>query len=119
MEYVDGTDLSQIWFDLKEGEIISLMDQIAKLESIMMSISFPAGGSIYYAGDLKELSGSEGVPLEGEIEGMSLEKRRLCIGPDVSPPLWYGRREQLEVFRGPCTSHFSYPFCLFLINRRT
>ena len=119
MEYVDGTDLSQIWFDLKEGEIISLMDQIAKLESIMMSISFPAGGSIYYAGDLKELSGSEGVPLEGKIEGMSLEKRRLCIGPDVSPPLWYGRREQLEVFRGPCTSHFSYPFCLFLINRRT
>lgn len=26
MEYVEGTDLSQIWFDLKEDEIISLMD---------------------------------------------------------------------------------------------
>jgi len=118
MEYVDDIDLSQIWFDLKEGEIISLMDQIAKLESTMMSISFPAGGSIYYARDLKELSGSEGVPLEGKIEGMSLEKWRFCIGPDVSPPLWYGRRAQLDVFRGPCTSHFSYLFCLFSINRR-
>ncbi|KAF8259802.1 kinase-like domain-containing protein [Lactarius quietus] len=108
MEYVEGTDLSQIWFDLKEDQIISLMDQLAKLESTMMSISFPAGGSIYYARDLKELSGNEGIPLEEEsipldeqIESISLEKERFCIGPDVSPPLWYGRREQLEVFRGP------------------
>ena len=98
MEYVEGTDLSQIWFDLKKDEIISLMDQLAKVESVMMSISFPAGGSIYYARDLKELSGNEGI---------SLEKERFCIGPDLSVPLWYGRREQLNVFRGPCTSHFS------------
>ncbi|KAJ4464581.1 kinase-like domain-containing protein, partial [Lentinula aciculospora] len=91
MEYVDGIDLSQIWFDLRKDEVISLMDQLAKVESIMMSISFPAGGSIYYARDLKNLSGNEGIPLE---EGF-------CIGPDVSVPLWYGRREQLDVFRGP------------------
>ncbi|TFY73597.1 hypothetical protein EWM64_g10415 [Hericium alpestre] len=110
MEYVEGTDLSQIWFDLKADEIKSLMSQLAKVESTMMSISFPAGGSIYYARDLKELSGNEGIPLEEENEGIpldeqiksiSLEKERFCIGPDVSVPLWYGRREQLDVFRGP------------------
>ncbi|PPQ88103.1 hypothetical protein CVT25_014400 [Psilocybe cyanescens] len=127
MEYVEGTDLSQIWFDLKSDEIISLMDQLAKVESTMMSISFPAGGSIYYTRDLKELSGNEGIPLEEnedilldeQIKGISLkegnkgglfeeggesislEKERFCIGPDVSVPLWYGRREQLDVFRGP------------------
>lgn len=126
MQYVEGADLSQIWFELKEDEIISFMDQLVKFESIMMSISFPAGGSIYYAKDLKELSGNEGIPLEEEnesfpldeqAESISLEKERFCIGPDVSPPLWYGRREQLNVFRGPCTSHFSYLFCLFLTNR--
>jgi hypothetical protein len=117
MQYVEGADLSQIWFELKEDEIISLMDQLAKVESTMMSISFPAGGSIYYARDLKELSGNEGIPLDGQIESISLEKERFCIGPDVSPPLWYGRREQLDVFRGPCTSHFSPLFCLFLTNR--
>jgi aminoglycoside phosphotransferase (APT) family kinase protein len=126
MEYAEGVDLSQIWFDLKEDEIISLKDQLAKVESTMMSISFPAGGSIYYARDLKELSGNEGIPLEEDnegipldeqIESISLEKVRFCIGPDVSVPLWYGRREQLDVFRGPCTSHFSYLFGLFLINR--
>ncbi|KAL5486270.1 hypothetical protein ACEPAI_7316 [Sanghuangporus weigelae] len=110
MEYAEGIDLSQIWFDLKEDEIISLMDQLVKVESTMMSISFPAGGSIYYTRDLKELSGNEGIPLEEDnegipldeqIESISLEKERFCIGPDVSVPLWYGRREQLDVFRGP------------------
>ena len=111
MEYVEGTDLSQIWFDLKKDEIISLMDQLAKVESVMMSISFPAGGSIYYARDLKELSGNEGIPLDEQIESVSLEKERFCIGPDLSVPLWYGRREQLNVFRGPCTSHFSSFTC--------
>lgn len=120
MEYVEGVDLSQIWFDLKGDEIISLMDQLAKFESTMMSISFPAGGSIYYARDLKELSGNEGIPLDEQIESIfSLEKERFCIGPDVSVPLWYGRREQLDVFRGPCTSHFSYLFCLLPIQSMT
>ena len=109
--YVEGTELSQIWFDLKKDEIISLMDQLAKVESIMMSISFPAGGSIYYARDLKNLSGN---PLDEQIESISLEKERLCIGTDISVSLWYGRREKLDVFRGPCTPHFS---CLFLTNR--
>lgn len=121
MEYVEGTDLSEIWFDLHEDEVISLMDQISKLESAMMTISFPAGGSIYYATDLKELSGEEGVPLDGRVseqaESNPLEKERFCIGPDVGMPLWYGRRECLDVFRGPWMSHFSCLFCLFITHR--
>ena len=134
MEYVEGTDLSDVWFNLEKDEIDSFMDQLAKLESIMMSISFPAGGSIYYARDLNQLSGSEGgnqgvpfgeqtgsISLEEENEGISLDeqakriplqKERFCVGPDVSIPLWYGRREQMGASRGPCTSHFSYLFCL-------
>jgi hypothetical protein len=143
IEYVEGTDLSEVWFNLEKKEIDSFMDQLAKLESIMMSISFPAGGSIYYATDLKELSGSEGIPLEREYKDILLhkqvgsislkeenkgipldeqakpippQKERFCLGPDVSIPLWYGKREHMDSFRGPCTSHFSYPFCLPLTN---
>ncbi|CCM01419.1 uncharacterized protein FIBRA_03470 [Fibroporia radiculosa] len=102
MEYVsEGIELSQIWFHLEEDGIISLMDQPAKLEFTMMPIAFPAGGSIYYIRDLKELSGKEGIPLNEQIESASLEKERFCLGPDVSVPLWYGRREQLDAFRGP------------------
>ncbi|KAK7048963.1 hypothetical protein R3P38DRAFT_3388160 [Favolaschia claudopus] len=83
MEYMKGTDLSQIWSGLERDEIKSLVDQLVKLEHITMSI---ASGSIYYTRDLMELA------LEGD---------RFCIGPDVSIPLWYGQREWLEVFRGP------------------
>ena len=52
--------------------LVSLMDQLAKIESTMMS--FPAGGSIYYARsrDLEELSVNEGIMLEHEIESISL-----------------------------------------------
>lgn len=125
MEYVEGTDLSEVWFSLEKKEIDSFMDQLAKLESVMMSISFPAGGSIYYATDLYQLSGSEGIPLEEENEGIPLDeqakriplqKKRFCLGPDVSIPLWYGRREEMGSFRGPCTSHFSHLCFLSLTN---
>ena len=143
IEYVEGTDSSQVWFNLEKEEIDSLMDQLAKLESIMMSISCPEGGSIYYATDLKQLSGSECIPLEVENQDILLheqvgsislreenkgipldeqakpipsQKERFCLGPDVSIPLWYGKREQMDILRGPCTSHFSHLFCLPLTN---
>ncbi|KAG6855653.1 hypothetical protein H0H87_012547, partial [Tephrocybe sp. NHM501043] len=101
MEYVKGTDLSQIWSSFKDDEIASLMGQLAKFELAMMSISFPAGGSIYYARDLIELSGNQGIPLDEQFKSSALQEGRFCIGPDVSIPLWYGRREHLNVFRGP------------------
>ena len=125
MEYIEGIDLGDVWFNLEKDDIDSFMDQLAKLESIMMSISFPAGGSIYYARDLKQLSGSEGIPLEGEDQDISLDeqakciplqKEQFCVGPDVSLPLWYGRREEMDAFRGPCMSHFSYFSYLFLTD---
>ena len=48
MEFVRGTSLTKTWFDLREEVIISVSYQLAKLESKMMSIAFPAGGSLYY-----------------------------------------------------------------------
>ena len=58
-----------------------------------MSIPFPAGGSLYYSKGLEMVAGSPGIPLEDE---------RFCVGPDTRVPLWYGRRAQLDVSRGPC-----------------
>ena len=92
MEFVRGTNLSDIWNDLEEKDIISVSRQLAKLESKMMSITFPAGGSLYYTKDL-EVAGRPGILLEDE---------RFSIGPDTRLPLWYGRRSQLDIDRGPC-----------------
>jgi len=94
MEFVDGTKLSDIWFDLGEREVESVVRQLVQLETKMMSVSFPAGGSLYYVQDLERVAGKPGIPLKDE---------RFCIGPDVRLPLWYGRRSLLDVDRGPCT----------------
>ena len=126
IEYTECTDLSEIWFNLERKEIDLFIDQLAKLKSIIMSISFPADGSIYYATNLKQLSGREGIPLEGENQdvplheqvrstshkeenkGISLDnhakpilepqKKCFCLGPEVLKPLWYGKWEQMDSF---------------------
>lgn len=93
MQFVEGTKLSDMWNDLGEAEIDSVMRQLVQLEAKMLSIDFPAGGSLYYQEDLKKLVGSPGIPLK---DG------RFCVGPDTTFELWYGRRSQLDIDRGPC-----------------
>ncbi|CDO75873.1 hypothetical protein BN946_scf184672.g6 [Trametes cinnabarina] len=64
MEYVDGTNLSDVWFDLNEREISSVMRQLVQLEVKMMGNTFPTGGGLYYASDLEKLDMGPGIPLE-------------------------------------------------------
>ena len=99
MEFIRGTKLSDVWLQLGDSDIISIVRQLAQLESQMMSISFPAGGSLYYAHDLEKMAGKDAVPLKD---------KRFCIGPDTRLPMWYGRRSQLDVDRGPCTPHSTF-----------
>jgi len=76
----------------------------------MMSIPFPAGGSLYHTNDLeKKVAGRTGIRLNDE---------RFCVGPDARLHMWYGRRSQLDVNRGPCTplSAFSFVELLELIE---
>lgn len=94
MEFVRGTKLTDVWPDLKDSEIVAILRQIVQLESHMMSIPFPASGSLYYAQDLQKLT---------EVPGIQLKNEPYCVGPDVRLRLWYGRRLQLDVYRGPCT----------------
>ncbi|KAI0636658.1 protein kinase subdomain-containing protein PKL CAK Fmp29 [Trametes polyzona] len=96
MEYVEGVNLGDIWFGLEGEDVFSdLFGQLAVLEAKMMSIPFPAGGSLYFASDLANAPGR--VPA-----GIALnDKQRYCVGPDMHHDLWYGRRLMLEVNRGP------------------
>ncbi|KAH8916403.1 hypothetical protein BT69DRAFT_1228530 [Atractiella rhizophila] len=95
MEFVKGTKLTDLWMQLKEADLASVLLQLVKLESHIMSIPFPAGGSLYYVDDLEKLAWEKtGIP-------MSLKGEHFCIGPDVRLHMWYGRRSQLDVNRGP------------------
>lgn len=91
MEFVRGTKLSDVWAELDDPDIASVLRQLVQLESRMMSIPFPAGGSLYYTDDL-EKAGRTGVPLNDA---------HFCVGPYVRVCMWYGRRAQLDVDRGP------------------
>ncbi|KAH6888910.1 kinase-like domain-containing protein [Coprinopsis sp. MPI-PUGE-AT-0042] len=92
MEYVQGSSLIDVWRGLKDEEVVDVIRQITQLEVRMMRMSFPAGGSLYFGEDLEKV-GMNGVPVSGD--------ERFCVGPDTRVPLWYGRRAQLEVDRGP------------------
>lgn len=102
MEHVGGMDLIAEWPNLKEDDIIAFTYHLAHFEKFMMAIPFPAGGSIFYDKDLKKLSGADGVPIitnHMKLKGVS----GFCVGPDLSMPLWSGRREHMDIFRGPYT----------------
>ena len=60
MEFMRGTKLSDMWLKLEEPDIVSVLRQLAQLESRMMSIPFPAGGSLYYTNDLEKVAGKTG-----------------------------------------------------------
>ncbi|KAI0030598.1 kinase-like domain-containing protein [Vararia minispora EC-137] len=92
MEFVQGSKLSDVWRSLGDEEVISVIRQLTQLESRMMSLSFPAGGSLYFTKDLDGVASGLGV---------LLDDARFCVGPDTRLPLWFGRRARLDVDRGP------------------
>jgi hypothetical protein len=88
MEFVQGSKLSEVWRSIDDQEVNSVVRQLTRLESRMMSLSFPAGGSVYFTKDLEKVATGLGIPLDD---------KRFCVGPDMRLPLWYGRREKLDV----------------------
>ena len=99
MEFVQGSKLSDVWPSLGDEEVISVVRQLTQLEARMMSLQFPAGGSLYFTEDLERVAKGLGVPLED---------KRFSVGPDTKLALWYGRRAELEVNRGPCMPFPAY-----------
>jgi hypothetical protein len=106
MEYVRGTSLNDIWSTLELEEARHVLQQLDELESKVLSLSFSAGGSIYYPHDLDGLVARR--------KPIPLEDGRFCVGPDVNPIYWHGRRSQLDVDRGPCTLPFYFQPTLLL-----
>ncbi|KAJ7628353.1 hypothetical protein FB45DRAFT_979333 [Roridomyces roridus] len=102
MEFVKGTKFADVWLQLKEADLASVLRQLVKLESLMMSIPFPAGGSLYFADDLEKIAGEKtGIP-------MWLNGERFCIGPDVRVHMWYGRQSQLDALAAAALKEITY-----------
>jgi Protein of unknown function (DUF1679) len=101
MEFVQGSKLSEVWPSLDDQEVISIVRQLTQIESQMISLSFPTGESLYFTKDLEKVTPGLGIPLND---------KRFCVGPDMRLPLWYGRRAEPDVNRGPCTPFLPFHY---------
>ncbi|KAH6888914.1 kinase-like domain-containing protein [Coprinopsis sp. MPI-PUGE-AT-0042] len=99
MEYVEGRSLNDVWSDLEDKEIVDVVRQITQIEGKMSKLSFPAGGSLYFANDLEKV-GLQGVPVPGH--------ERFRIGPDARLLMWHKKRVQLDVDRGPSNKEIAF-----------
>lgn len=93
MEKLDGTPLGDIWYSMTPKEQHKTMKQIVEWEARLMSMEFPAIGSIYYQRDLPT---GRKVPLSGQLAS------EFCIGPMAHYSWWHGERSTLDIDRGPC-----------------
>ena len=103
-EFMEGKNVAEVLDELGERDVIGILKQVVDLEKRMMEINFPAGGSLYFAEDLENVPGR----VSGPIKGIPLEDKQFCLGPETSYPLWFGRRSQLDVDRGPCMSYLFF-----------
>ncbi|PYI30386.1 kinase-like protein [Aspergillus indologenus CBS 114.80] len=95
MEKLDGTPLGDKWFSLTPKEYHQVMKQIIEWETRLMSLQFPASGSLYYSKDLSSAS---------RIQLADPNATAFCIGPTAHYGWWHDKRDLLNVDRGPWSS---------------
>ncbi|KAL4781272.1 kinase-like domain-containing protein [Aspergillus varians] len=95
MEKLDGIPLGEVWYTMTPKQQHGIMKQIVEWETRLMSMKFPASGSIYYQ---KDLASGQGVPL------LENSDRGFCIGPMAHYSWWHDERAILNADRGPWAS---------------
>lgn len=100
MEKLDGTPLGDKWFSMTPKEQYKIMTQILEWETRLMSLEFPASGSLYYT---KDLPFGRRTTLDGP-NGMAF-----CIGPISHYSWWHGERGIMDIDRGPCGWFYQVP----------
>ncbi|KAE8366366.1 kinase-like domain-containing protein [Aspergillus caelatus] len=96
MEYIRGRDLGDLWFDLSEDACSTIIKNIVDLEARLFRLRFPASGSLYYTTDLHSKIDKPPVLIEDPPSN-----GRFSIGPDTTLRMWFGKRCELQVDRGP------------------
>ncbi|RHZ55477.1 hypothetical protein CDV55_103246 [Aspergillus turcosus] len=94
MEKLNGTPLGDTWYAMTPKEQHKIMKQIVEWEARLMSLEFPACGSLYYQKDL---------PTERKVS-LPKNKGEFCIGPVANYSWWHGERSNLDIDRGPWSS---------------
>lgn len=96
MEFSPGKQLSTVWSDMDEHDRLAFVKSLVNLETRLFNTFLPASGSLYFRRDLPAATQKLAVHL-GDTESPD----SIYIGPSTSLDLWYGRRSELDVERGP------------------
>lgn len=97
MEFIQGTNLGDIWFNLGERERIFVVRRLVDFESRLFALNFAASGSLFYEHDLDW--DADRVRLDSPSPTST---RNFCVGRDMDLAMWFGKRKDLHGFRGPC-----------------
>jgi hypothetical protein len=89
MEKCRGIELGHLWDDLTAKQKIEIVRQLAKLSAQLSKARFPYYGSLYYAKDVPDVTGTE-------IDDT------FSVGPTTSRTWFDDRRGEVDVFRVPC-----------------
>lgn len=97
IEHSVGQPLSSMWLDTTSEQRRKFVKSLVDLEYRMGAISFPASGSLFFRRDLP--AGIPGIAIDSNV-GETPDS--LIVGPSVAQPLWFGKRAELSIDRGPC-----------------
>lgn len=111
MEFSQGRELGASWSGMGEHDRLRFVRSLVDLEARMFSLSLPASGSLYFLRDLPAM-----IPKFAVHPGDVDRQDSLYIGPSTSLDLWYGKRSELDVERGPCKPTNSQNMQLTLIE---
>lgn len=93
MEKAVGIQLFKVWDQIEEASRLNLIKTLAEWESQLMSIQFPAPGSLYFRHSLTE--NDERIPLPIKLD----PNGSYCIGRSCDPSWSFVHQNLIP---GPC-----------------
>ncbi|KAF3484117.1 serine/threonine protein kinase [Arthroderma uncinatum] len=106
MEYAPGVGADTQWFNTTKYQKHALATGIVDIETKLFTIPFSSTGSLYFKTDIPpELQSDLYAP---ETPGNDEDSRKYCIGPIVDYMFWYGKRSELDIYRGPWNDSKKY-----------
>ncbi|EGE04025.1 phosphotransferase enzyme family protein [Trichophyton equinum CBS 127.97] len=108
MEEAKGTQLSQMWDEMKLHDRSEIIDDIVSIEQKLLSVTFGWYGSLYFAKDA--FPGCQPADISGDIaQGIKDEVRKqFVIGPTTRREFWEKERALMNLDRGPWKSASGY-----------
>ncbi|KAK3696427.1 Phosphotransferase enzyme [Vermiconidia calcicola] len=108
MEEAQGTQLAEVWEDASIDDKISIAEDLARLQSQMICITFSRYGALYFTHSAHPASVTAEVISHVPEHVIQDISSRFVVGPVVSEAFWDPERTQEVTGQGPWLNSESY-----------